>query len=93
MMREKSTTYDRGSPPVSPVMTSREPGTASTTRRAMSATVRLFAEVPTLKASPCTAALGASNVARNAAAMSRTCTNGRHGVPSERTRTSPVSTA
>ena len=46
--REKSTRYERGSLPVSPVINSSDPGTASTTAAAISATVRLLRSVPTL---------------------------------------------
>ncbi len=68
-------------------------GDARVTDSAMSRTRTLLDSVPTLKAAQYTSLSGAVSAHANARAMSFAWTRGRHGVPSDRTRTSPVSTA
>ena len=72
--------------PASPVIRTAAPVSAATTS-AISATVTLFASVPTLIFSPRTSSAGAVRAAANTSAMSAACTSGRHGVPSESTST------
>ena len=74
-------------------ISSSDPATVSHTAAAISATVRLLASVPMLKARQEIERAGASMHTANARAMSLACTNGRHRVPPESTRTTPDSTA
>ena len=56
----------------------------------MSRTCTTSSSRPTLNAWSWTTSRGAPSTARNARAMSSTCTSGRHGVPSLCSRTSPL---